>query len=103
MQEQLREAGEERMSVVAKVIELEQLLTSRGVDHAAMVQDLEARLEESQSANFDMQKSYQRQITSLQERVQALEIQISEKDAASRIASQQSRAQVRVCVCEGAF
>ena len=56
-------SDEERRELMAKFTELQQQLTSRGVDHAAAVQELEARLDESQTANADLQRTYQRQVT----------------------------------------
>lgn len=61
-QQQLQEETTEKDAVLKRCAELEQLLTTRDVDTTAKVNDLEARLDESQSANADMQKSYQRQV-----------------------------------------
>jgi predicted RNase H-like nuclease (RuvC/YqgF family) len=63
--DQVEEMREEIESLVAKLAELEKQVSTRAIDHAAVVQELEAKLEESQAANFDMQKSYQRQVSSL--------------------------------------
>jgi predicted RNase H-like nuclease (RuvC/YqgF family) len=61
--DQVEGMREEIEGLVAKLAELERQVSTRAIDHAAIVQELEAKLEESQAANFDMQKSYQRQVS----------------------------------------
>lgn len=65
LRNQVNENEVEKRTLLGRINELEQSSALQRVDHAALVQDLEARLEESQAANGEVQKTYQRQVCHL--------------------------------------
>lgn len=62
MQDRVAEAAADRGLLTKRVAELEQQLSRSTLDGVAVVQDLEAKLDESQAANADLQRTHQRQV-----------------------------------------